>query len=121
MDELGIRSLGPAPRSLILLAGEDGHRYRNGHALGVEKATLVFPIETRRRNPGVRQPVERDVVEDLVTRQLARGARCPVQSRDDRRGRLAVGIVVVEKPSGQADGESAMPYKVCGRAAMYLA
>ena len=43
IEELGIGPLGPAPRSLILLAGEDGHRHRNRDALGVEKAALVFP------------------------------------------------------------------------------
>jgi hypothetical protein len=89
---------------LILLAGKDGHGNGDGDALGVEEATLVFPIEARGRDPRLRQPVERDVVEDLVTRQFAGGARGPVQSRDDRRGRLAVSIVVVEKPRGQADG-----------------
>jgi hypothetical protein len=87
-----------------LLARKDAYGHRNRDALGIEKATFVFPIETRRRDPRVRQPIQRDVVEDLVTRQFARGARGPVQSRDDRCGRLAVSIVVVEKPSGQADG-----------------
>ena len=104
MDELGIRPLCPAPRGLILLARKDAHGHRDGDALGVEEAALVLPIETRRRDPRVRQPIERDVVEDLVTRQFARGARGPVQSRGDRRCRLAVSIIVVEEPGGQADG-----------------
>ena len=104
VDELGIRPLCPTPRRLILLAGKDAHGHRDGDALGVEKAALVFPIETRRRDPRVRQPVERDVVEDLVARQFARGARGPVQSRGDRRRRLAVSVIVVEQPGGQADG-----------------
>ena len=104
VDELGIRPLRPTPRGLILLARKDAHGHRDGDALGVEKAALVFPVETRRRDPRVRQPVERDVVEDLVARQFAGGARGPVQSRGDRRGRLAVSIIVVEKPGGQADG-----------------
>src|SRR5215470_4038115 len=104
IDELGIGPLSPAARRLILLAGKDAHGHRDGDALGVEKATLVFPIETGRRDPGVGQPIERDVVENLVTRQLARGAGGPVQSRGDRRGRLAVSIIVIEKPGGQADG-----------------
>ena len=85
-----------------MLAGEDGHGHRDLDAFGVEKAALILPIETRRRDPRVRQPIKRDVVEDLVSRQFARGARG--QSRDDGRGRLAVGIVVVEEPGGQADG-----------------
>src|SRR5215211_4889313 len=102
MDEFGIRSLCPTPRRLILLAGKDAHGHGNVDALGVEKAAFVFPIETRRRDPGVRQPIKRDVVENLVTREFAGGARRPVQSRDDRLRRLAVSIIVVEKPGGQS-------------------
>ena len=81
VDEVGVGLLGPAPRGVVLLAGEHAHGHRNGNALGVEEAALVLPVETGRGDPGVRQPVERDVVEDLVTGQLARGARGPVQSR----------------------------------------
>ena len=104
IDQLGISLFGPAPLSLILFAGEDRHRHRNGDTLGVEKATLVLPIKTRRRDPRVRQPIQRDVIEDLIPRQFTRGARGPVQSRDDRRRRLAASIIVVEKPGGQPDG-----------------
>ena len=104
VDEVGVGLLCPAARRLILLAGKDGDGNRDGHALHVEKATFVLPVKARRRDPRVRQPVQRDVVEDLVTRQFARGARGSVQSRDDCRGGLAVGVVVVEKPGGQADG-----------------
>src|SRR3954452_6533760 len=98
VDEVGVGPLGPAARRLILLAGEDGHGHRDRDALRVEEAALVLPVEARRRDARLRQPVERDVVEDLVTRQLARGTRRPVQRRDHCRGRLAVGVVVVEKP-----------------------
>src|SRR5687768_11763870 len=87
IDELGVGPLRPASRGLILFAREYAHGNGNGDALGVEKATLVFPIETRRRDPRVRQPVERDVVEDLIPRQFARSARRPAQSRGDRRRR----------------------------------
>src|SRR6266550_2203239 len=45
---------------------------RNLDALDVEESELVFPVELSRRNPGVRQPVERDVVEDIVTRKATR-------------------------------------------------
>src|ERR687894_1929987 len=104
VNEVGVGLLRPAARRLILLAGKDGRGNGDVDALRVEEATLVFPIEARRRDSRVRQPIKRDVVEDLVTRQFAGGARGPVQSRGDRRGRLAVSIVVVEKPGGQADG-----------------
>src|SRR5215218_6077439 len=98
VDQVGVGLLCPAARGLILLAGKDAHGYRNGDALGVEEATTIFPIQTRRRDPRSRQPIKRDVVEDLLTRQFAGGARGPVQGLGDRRGRLAVSIVVVEKP-----------------------
>src|SRR5215472_7558143 len=68
VDEVGVGPFGPAARRLILLVGEDARGHRDGHALGVEEATLIFPVQTRRGDPGVRQPVERDVVEDLLTR-----------------------------------------------------
>src|SRR5215213_4841326 len=79
IDEVGVGLIGPAARGLILLAGKHARSHRNGDALGVEKATLIFPIETRRRDPRIRQPIKRDVVEDLITRQFARGAGGPVQ------------------------------------------
>src|SRR5262249_45890136 len=103
VDEVGVGPLGPAARRLILLAREDARGHRDGDALGVEEATLVFPVQTRRRDPRVRHPVERDVVQDLLPGQLARGAGGPVQRRHDRCGGLAAGIVVVQQPGGQAD------------------
>src|SRR5499427_10723592 len=56
VDEVGVGPFGPAPRRLILLAGKDAHGHRDGDALGVEEAALVLPIETRRRDPRVREP-----------------------------------------------------------------
>src|SRR6266487_743935 len=88
IDEVGIGLLDPAPRRLICLVGEYAHGHGDGDPFGIPKATLVFPIEPRRGDPRVRQPKERDVVEDVVTRQLAGGAGGPAQSLDDRRGRL---------------------------------
>jgi len=98
VEEFGIGALSPAARRLVLLAGKDAHRHGDGDALGVEEAALVLPVETGRRDPRLRQPIERDVVEDLVTGQFAGVAGGPVQSVDDRRGWLPVSIVVVEKP-----------------------
>ena len=51
IDEIGIGPLGPTPRCLILLARKDGYGDRNGDALGVEEATLVFPVETDAETP----------------------------------------------------------------------
>src|SRR5215471_5044122 len=104
VDEVGVGALGPASRSWVLLAREDADGDWNGDALHVEEAALVFPVQTRGRNPCVGQPVKRDVVEELVTSQLADVARGPVESRDQPRGWLTITIAVVEKPGGQAHG-----------------
>src|SRR3954454_11185749 len=69
VDEIGIGLLGPAPRRLIQLPGEDAHGSRDGDVLDVEEAQRVLPVETARGDPGVRHPGERDVVEDLVARK----------------------------------------------------
>src|SRR5262252_6684867 len=58
VDEVGVGSLGPTARRLVLLAGKDAGSHRDGHALGVEEATPVLPVQARRRDPGVGEPVE---------------------------------------------------------------
>ena len=80
VDQLRVGTLGPAARCLILLAGEHADRHGHRNPLGVEEAALVFPIEARRRDARVGQPVERDVVEHLVARQLTRGAGVRVRA-----------------------------------------
>ena len=57
--------------ALVELVGKDAYRERDGDVLGVEEVRLVLPIETRGGNPCVRQPVERDVVEEVVSREVA--------------------------------------------------
>src|SRR5215216_5466560 len=47
VDEVGVGLLGPAPRGLVELVGEDAHRRRDGDALDVEEAEGVLPVETR--------------------------------------------------------------------------
>src|ERR1700737_4606985 len=66
MDQFGIRLLCPALRSRIELVGKHTHGYRNGDALRVEVPTFapVLPIETGPGERRVRQPSDRDVVED---------------------------------------------------------
>jgi hypothetical protein len=104
VEEFGIGLLDPAPRRLICLARKDAHGHRDGDAFGIPKAALVFPVEPRRRDPRLRQPKERDVVEEIVTGQFPRVAPGPIQSLDYRLSRLAATIIVVEKPGGQAEG-----------------
>jgi hypothetical protein len=67
IDQLVIRALRPAPRGLIVLAGKHAHGSRDGDVSGVVNAELVFPIEASRGSRRVRQPVERDVVKDVVS------------------------------------------------------
>src|SRR5262245_37856754 len=103
INEVGVGSLGPAPRSLVLLAWKNAHGCGDLHAFHVEEPALVFPIETRRRHPGVRQPVQRDVVEDLVTRQFARAARGSAHPRNERGRWLATTVTVVHQIRGEGD------------------
>src|SRR5262245_31123980 len=74
VDELGIRLLSPTPRRLVDLFGESAHGHRDCDAPYIEETAgrkLVprVPVEACRGDRGVRQPVERDVVEDIVPRQ----------------------------------------------------
>ena len=71
MDQFGIRPLRPAPRGWIDFVREDAHGNRDGDALGIEKPefALILPIETGARKRRVRQPGDRDVVEDVVARE----------------------------------------------------
>src|ERR671910_43497 len=98
MDEVGIGLLCPTPRHLIELVRKDAHRYRDGDALRVEEAELVFPIETSRRDPRGRQPVVGDVVEDVVS---CKALGLSVEDTCDQR---QTSRVVVEHPGGKADG-----------------
>src|SRR5687767_4233450 len=104
MDEFGVRALGPTPRRFILLARKNAHRNRDSNTLRIKEATLVLPIKTRRRDSRVRHPVKRYVVEDLITRQFASRTCRTVESRGDSCRRLAISIIVVEEPGGEADG-----------------
>ncbi len=81
----------------IDLVRKDAHGNRDGDAFRGEKGELVFPIETSRRDRRVRQPVERDVVEDVVSRQAL---GLTVEDACDER---VTARVVVEHPGGQAD------------------
>jgi hypothetical protein len=69
IDEIGIRPLCPTPWGLNDLVGKGAHRDRDGDVLRCEEGKLVLPINTRRRDRRVGQPVERDVVEDVLSRE----------------------------------------------------
>src|SRR5437868_619756 len=72
VDQFGIRPLRPAPRGWIEFVREDAHSHRDGDADapdGEERCELVLPIETGAGKCRVRQPGDRDVVEDVVARE----------------------------------------------------
>src|SRR5438874_8039873 len=100
MDQFGIRPLCPAPRSWIELVRKDAHGNRDGDADAFdveERRPLVFPVETGARKRRVRQPGERDVVEDVVAREALR------LSVKDARDELIAARVVIKEISSQAD------------------
>src|SRR5215204_3589787 len=99
VDEVGVGLLGPAPRGLVELVGEDAHRGRNRDALDVEEAEGVLPVETTRGHAGVGHPGERDVVQDLVSGEVA--DRLAGEGGGDV---VVAAGVVVQHPGGQGDG-----------------
>jgi hypothetical protein len=86
---------------LIELVGEDADGVRNRDGLGVEEVPLVLPVEASRGDPGVRQPVQRDVVEDVVSGEGA--LQLSVQGLFHEPG-LAGAVAVVEHERGEVDG-----------------
>jgi len=97
MDEFGIGFLCPTPRALVELVRKGADGNRDSDTFRREEGELVFPIETRRRDRRVRQPVESDVFEDVVARK-ALGL-----TGEDACDERLTGEVVVEYPCRQAD------------------
>src|SRR5271163_2260109 len=98
IDEFWIRPFRPAPRGRVDLVRKDAHGNGNGDVFDVEEGQLVFPIQTRRRDRCVRQPIERDVVEDVVSREAA-GLRLSFEDACDE---LVTTDIVVKYPRRQA-------------------
>src|SRR5829696_7627402 len=113
MDEVGIGLLCPTPRGQNLLVRKDAHRNRDGDVLGSEVGLgEPLPIKTSRRDCRVRQPVVGDVVEHVVP---VRPVGSPSKAR--AMSRKLTGSWSSSK-AATPTGESAMPYSVCGCAAM---
>ena len=72
MDKFRIRTLCSTPWGLIELVRKGAHGNRDGDIFGAEKGELVFPIETGSGKRRVRQPSDREVVEDIVEREAGR-------------------------------------------------
>src|SRR5262245_56146168 len=105
MNEIRIRLFGPSPWGGVKLVRKDTHGNGDGNAFDAEEAVrrargraLVLPIDTAARNRSLRQPGERDVIEDVVTSD-AFG-----RSAEDARDQLVAACVVIQKVGCQAYG-----------------
>ena len=107
VGEAGEDHLDPAARGREDLAGEvrvaDRNRDRRRSLAGRTGCGLgpsELPVPPGGRGAGARQPVQRDVVDDVVPGEIARGLAV-----DERAGDLVVAVrVVVEHPGRQPDG-----------------
>jgi hypothetical protein len=99
VDEFGKGLLRPASRGGIEFVWKDAHGGRDNHASDAEeRITLVLPIETSPRERRIRQPGERDVVEDVVPGEAF------AASGEDPCDHLVAARVVIKEISRQADG-----------------
>src|SRR5215467_8414722 len=99
MNQFGIRLLCPALWSRIEFVREDAHGNRDGDAFGIEiPFAPILPIETGARKRRVRQPGDRDVVEDVVARKTLG------LSSKDTGDQLVTACVVIKEISRQANG-----------------
>src|SRR5215813_5896278 len=97
VDQVGIGSLDPTARGRVYLLWKYAHGNRDGDVFRREEPQLVFPIQTRRRDRSVCEPVERDVVEDVVSCEpLALTVK-------DARDKLVAVDVVIDHPGSQTD------------------
>src|SRR4051794_22425745 len=99
MDEIVVGALGPTPRSLVDLLRENAYSSRNGDVVVVEEGALIFRIEPSAGYARVRQPGERDVVEDVVPGQVAVGLPIDKEFHDVP----VAGHVVVDHPGGKGN------------------
>src|SRR5437588_4773846 len=105
VNEFGIGTLCPTTRSCVEFVREGAYGNRDGDAFNSEKRELVLPVESTRGNPSVRQPRERDVIEEIVPREAC---GLPVKGARDE---LQATCVVVHKIGRQANGRICNPVK----------
>jgi len=107
VDDVGVALLDPAaggPEDLVRELGEadrEGDVRRSlARCLTCGLGLSALPVRPGRRSAGARQPVQRDVVENVIPGEIAR--RLAV---DKRVGDLVVAVrVVVEQPGRQREG-----------------
>ena len=90
IDEFLISPLRPTPRRSIVFAGKDAYGGGDSDVGGIIKVEVSIPIEAGRRNRRIGQPVERDVVEHVVTGEAVRVMlidRAAERGRNDSRRR----------------------------------
>src|SRR5262245_48312481 len=98
MDQSGVRTLCPTARGWIELVRKDAHGNGDGDAFSIEiPLPPVFPVETRARKRRVRQPGDRDVVENVVA---CKALGLPGKYAGDER---IAARVVIEEIRRQAD------------------
>src|SRR5260370_19815080 len=66
VDQFGIRPLRPTARAQIDLVRKGAYGNGDGNAFDTEIREFAFPVEACSGNRRVRQPGDRDVVEDIV-------------------------------------------------------
>jgi hypothetical protein len=119
VDEVGrVGALGPAPGGLVQLVGEHADGDRDGDGLGVEEPGGVLPVQPGGGDPGVGQPVQGDVVQQVVAGEVT--LEGSVQDLGDQAG-LAGPIPVIEQEGGQVDRGVGQPVQGLGRVAMIWA
>src|SRR5688572_21931907 len=105
--EVGVGRLNPAARGSPDLAGERREADRNrdrrrsrATRTGCGQNLSKLPVPPGGRGAGARQPVQRDVVDDALSGEIAHGL-----ALYERAGHLVVAVrVVVEHPGCQPDG-----------------
>lgn len=106
VGEAGVHNLDPTSGRSKDFAGErrksHGNRDRRRRLAGRTGCGLSgLPVPPCGRGPSARQPVQRDVVEDAVPGEIARGL-----TLHERLGNLVVAVrVMVEHPAREPEGE----------------
>src|SRR5262249_45042590 len=104
-NELGKSLLRPASGGGIDFIRKCADRDRNRNALRSEERELALPEETPRRGSCVGQPIERDVIDDIIAREtLCLSVEYAADERLARR-------IVIEHPGSESDWRIVQPVK----------